>query len=366
MNRSLEQFHRDVISGADRSIGASMLRGALRLVEPLYAGAAGARNACFARGIITSYQASRPVISVGNITTGGTGKTPVVRWLATRLRAAGRKPAILLRGYKGGDEQRMLQAQLPDVRVEANPSRVEAITHVLNGDPQVDVFVLDDGFQHRQLRRDFDLVLIDASNPFGFGHVLPRGLLREPLRGLRRASSFLLTHAELVDDARLGEIESALRRHNPGAPAYRCEHALTRLLPSDGETSPNDTLAGRKVLGFCGIGNPDGFRRQLQSLGAAAVEVVALPDHHGYTLADLTVLGGRARQLGADALITTEKDWVKLAGLVAHAKDLPPIWRMEVSIRFRGEDETRLFEQIMETIVSLPAPAAIPGAAAEA
>src|SRR4051812_28640544 len=209
MPRGYEQYHRDVISGAQRGIVQALLRAALLAVEPFYSAVTIARNQLYDLNILQSHRAQRPVVSVGNIATGGTGKTPVVQWLANRLRDSGKHPAILLRGYRstpelGSDEQLMLARALNEghpspVMVAANPSRIEAARVMVQQRPRVDVFVLDDGFQHRKLARDFDVVLIDASNPFGFDHVLPRGLRREPLRGLARANAFLITHAESGD-----------------------------------------------------------------------------------------------------------------------------------------------------------------------
>jgi tetraacyldisaccharide 4'-kinase len=277
------------------------------------------------------------VVSIGNITTGGTGKTPVTRWLAEKLIAAGLRPAVLLRGYKGGDEQKLLQSQLPSIPVHANPSRIDGAQEVLKTE-KIDLFILDDGFQHRKIHRDFDLVLIDASNPFGFGHVLPRGLLREPMDGLSRAHAFLITHAEL---GCLPEIEQTLRRFNPDAPIYRSRHVATGL----------QDLSGQKVLVFCGIGNPSSFLKQIESTGATIVNSRAFNDHHQYSAEDLTNLRNRARMAGAEALVTTEKDWVKLADIVDQVGDLPPIVRAQLTIQFENDDEQKLFERIRDAIV---------------
>ena len=188
------------MSGERRGVRASVLRGTLGAAEPLYAAAVRGRNWLFDRGVGVR-RLPRPVVSVGNITAGGTGKTPVVLWLADRLRRKGRRPAVLLRGYEAeGRPQRRADAARgaartrrarcrPRIAVGVNPNRLAGGDGVLRGRPDVDVFVLDDGFQHRKLARDFDLVLIDAAQPFGYGHVHPRGLLREPLAGLRRADA---------------------------------------------------------------------------------------------------------------------------------------------------------------------------------
>jgi tetraacyldisaccharide 4'-kinase len=349
MKRSFEQVHREVISGRDRSSGASLFRAALRAAEPIYSGIVSARNQMFDIGMRSSQRAARPVISVGNLTTGGTGKTPVVRWLAERLLAAGHHPAILLRGYKGGDEHFMLRQQLPDIIVEANPSRVAGAASVVQSHPDVTVFLLDDGFQHRMIRRDFDLVLIDESNPFGFNHVLPRGLLREPMAGLSRAHALLLTHVEQAEDF---TIEPTLRKFNPTAPIYRSRHVHAGFVDRDGQIEPATALAGRKVMTFCGIGNPAGFDRQVAGSGAAHVGSHWFSDHHNYVAADLAMLRRRAAELGAELLITTEKDWVKLKAFDSTAE--PPVWRAQLAIEFHPGDEMRLIAQITRAIESSP------------
>lgn len=353
MSQRLEGYHRGVISGAEDGAVGSIVRGGLRCIEPFYSGIVSARNALYQIGAFASHSAGRPVISVGNITTGGTGKTPVVQWLASRLRDCGHHPAILLRGYKGGDEKQMLQTGLPGVVVEANPSRVDGAHRVLVGHPNVDVFILDDGFQHRRIKRDLDLVLIDASNPFGFGHVLPRGLLREPMSGLARAGAFLITHTEMVDDITLKGIELTLKRFNPTASLFRCSHVTPDLVRGDNSSLPISEIRGMKVMAFSGIGNPTGFEKQIGAI-ADLVAAHRFDDHHHYTLPDLSRLADLAARAGAQTLITTEKDWVKLQSLVGATDRLPPVLRARLSIRFSEGDEASLFEQITRAINTQP------------
>jgi tetraacyldisaccharide 4'-kinase len=352
---TLEQFHRRIIDGSRRDAAARLVRALLAAVEPLYAGVTACRNALYSNGYFAAAGADRPVISVGNITTGGTGKTPVVQWLCQSLLSRGHHPAILMRGYKAaagerGDEQRLLQSRLPGVIVHANPSRVRGAGEVIDQAPHVSVLVLDDGFQHRKLRRDFDLVLIDASNPFGFGHVLPRGLLREPLSGLERASAILLTHVEQIDAARLDQILAQLKELAPRAPVYRCEHHHTHLIDRAGDHIPLEQLRGRRVMTVCGIGNPGAFEQQIARRGAALVETARFADHHAYTTEDLQLLAETARHHRAELIVTTSKDWVKLIDLPHHAIDLPPLAHVEMSIRFVGGDEEALLGQIAEAM----------------
>jgi tetraacyldisaccharide 4'-kinase len=363
----VEQLVRQVMSGQQRGLGAGLLRMAMRIVEPIYAAVVASRNQGYTTGIIPSKRAGRPVVSVGNITTGGTGKTPAVRWLAQRLRERGLHPAILLRGYKSqagapGDEQELLDELLnppdatPRVVVHANPDRIAGAEAVLREHPDVDVFILDDGFQHRRLTRDFDLVLIDATNPFGYDHVLPRGLLREPLRGLARASAFLLTRVDQALPGTTEECDRAIRRYAPGARIYRCRHAHAAVVcEEDGRTVslPISRLRGKRVFAFCGIGNPEAFQRQLAASGATLLGHRAFGDHQHYSAKDVAELDRAARSAGAEALVTTEKDWVKLARLNG---DTVPVWRVRLEVQFLDDDEQHLLEQIVQSITAAPVP----------
>lgn len=353
MQPVLEQYFRDVISGVEQGLAAETMRAALGMVEPFYAAAVQVQFDGFNKGT----RAARPVVSIGNITTGGTGKTPAVRWLTQKLLDAGRMPAILMRGYKrilglGSDEQLLLRSRLPGTIVCADPSRLRGARRVLSKKPLVDVFVLDDGFQHRRIGRDFDLVLLDGTNPFGFGRVLPRGLLREPLTALARANAFLITHAELASPQTIDQITTTLRQHNPKAPVYRCRHIHLSLQGSSDQTMTIPELRGRRVVTFCGIGNPQSFEHQIAAAGAEIADSVRFEDHHYYTPRDLSVLCDRFREKDAQMLLTTEKDWVKLIGMVSHKSDLPPIWRTRLDIEFLDDDESKLLEQILGKIRS--------------
>jgi len=363
---AFEQSLHHVMSGAARGPGPAAARAALAVVEPLYTLAVRLRNRRYDRHPDRARRLPRPVVSVGNLTAGGTGKTPVVRWLAERLRDAGRRVAVLSRGYKSapgtlGDEQRMLDALLngaeaggrPPVVIRADPDRHAAGLAALRDCPELDVFLLDDGFQHRRLARDLDVVLVNTVEPFGFGHVLPRGLLREPLAGLRRAGAVVLTHALSADDAGRARVVDEVRRHNPHAPVYRCVHAPAGLRAAGDEAvRPLESLKGRRVFAFCGIGNPAGFERQLRGLAGEYGGHRWFPDHYDYRPADVAAVRAAAVTAGADVLVTTEKDWVKLAALDAAAATNGeiPIWRLDVEARFREDDGERLFQQVLNSL----------------
>lgn len=351
------------MSGKARGLRAVLLRAALSAAEPLYAGAAASRNWLFDSGVLRSHPLPRPVISVGNITTGGTGKTPLVRWLAGRLRESGRTVAVLARGYGArpgqlGDEQLMLQRLLNEadsaaaVAVIADPDRVSAAKRLLRERPEVDAFVLDDGFQHRRLARDLDIVVVSATNPFGYGHVLPRGLLREPLRGLRRAGAVVITHADQVPQTELVNIESCVRKYEADVPVFQAVHALGALYDAEGGVRPLDELRGRSWFAVCGIGNPQTFLRQLECVGGSRAGHRWFPDHHPYSDADLANVRRQAREARADVLVTTEKDWAKLEALSSSRDADLAVWRVDLKVRILDNGELKLWDQVRRVVAA--------------
>jgi tetraacyldisaccharide 4'-kinase len=353
---AFSQFIQTVMSGEDKRARAEVLRGTLNIAELFYSSVMRLRNQLYNRQIFRSRRLPHPVISVGNITTGGTGKTPVVRWLAEHLRAEGKHPAILSRGYKSeagglGDELTMLDRALnksndQKIYLAANPDRVAGATSILRDHPDTDVFILDDGFQHRRVARDLDIVLISAANPFGFNHVLPRGLLREPLAGLERANALILTYADQASAQIVESIEQAFKKHNPHAPIYRAIHAQTGLRTSDGSALiPLEELRSRRFFPFAGIGNPTAFDHQLRAFAEPA-GYRWFPDHHSYTEYEVRSIREEARKAGAEILVTTEKDWVKIAPLYTPGETLPPIWRVEMELKFLDHDEARFNSQL--------------------
>jgi tetraacyldisaccharide 4'-kinase len=336
---SNESCFLEIMDGSDRSPSAGMLRAAAGCAEPVYSTVMRLRNTLYDSRILTSRPLGRPTISVGNITTGGTGKTPVVQWLSKGLSASGQHPVILMRGYKTtsdgvSDEQSLFQAA--GIPVIADPDRRRGADAALALYPQATLFILDDGMQHRRVRRDFELVIVHAAEPFGFGRVFPRGLLREPLGGLRRADAVLITHADEVDPAAIAAITSTIRLHNDAVPIFQCDHVI------DGD------FAGKKYFAFCGIGSPASFFRRLGSLGGTPVGDRKFDDHHDYTESDVNQINDAARSAQAEILITTEKDWVKLERFAD--KFALPIIRAELSLRFRPGDEEQLLTAIRECL----------------
>lgn len=333
-------FH-ELASGRRRGVRAALARAALGVAEFPYAAAMSWRNRRYDRGRAEVHRLSVPVVCVGNITLGGTGKTPMVAWLARWFRRSGVRVALVSRGYGAevssrNDEALELEQLLSDVPHVQDRDRVAAARLAIE-EFESQLIVLDDGFQHRRLARDLDLVLLDALEPFGYGHVFPRGLLREPLAGLRRAQVIALSRADLVDAERRRAIEREARRYAPAAKWIECRHAPLGFRTSDGREAPLDSLRGRRIAAFCGLGNPEGFRRTLAAAGLDVAAWRVFPDHHAYTREDVESLRAYAAAERAEAVVCTHKDLVKLA---IDQLDACPLWALAIGLEItRGEAE---------------------------
>lgn len=297
-----------------------------------------------------------PVISVGNMTVGGTGKTPIVLHLVQRLSAAGWKPGILTRGYgrhsplkhqavaagghlpvdQSGDEpQLFLRAGIAPVGIGGDRWRVGKL---LEHEFGVNLIVLDDGFQHARIERRLDIVLVDALNPFGGGYPLPLGRLREPLEGLSRADIFVITRSEFGREAE--SAEHFLRRHNPKAPIYRARvRPEAWVSEATGETLRADALPYARVAAFCGLGNPDYFRCTMAALGLNVLACIEFEDHHAYKPRELRYMGRRFREDAVEAVLTTEKDIVNLCEDPGHLLAPLPLYYLRIGVEIDREDE---------------------------
>ena len=312
-----------LIRGQKSGLGARLARAGLRVASIGYGAAVAVRNAGFDRGWKESRHAPVPVISVGNLTLGGTGKTPMVEWLARWYRRRGRRVAILSRGYgqeEGlNDEGQVLEENLPDVPHLQGPDRV-SLAAVAAHELETELILLDDGFQHRRLARDLDLVLIDALDPFGLGHIFPRGLLREPIASLGRAGVVVLSRADLISSAEKEAIKAKVLSSAGRLPWVEARHAPRDLIDGEGTASPLELLRGQSIAAFCGIGNPEGFRRTLLPLCHELRDLRVFPDHHIYSAEDVRSLERWVADVGANLVLTTQKDLVKLrAGLLGPA-----------------------------------------------
>jgi len=305
---------RDLVSGRRRGPTAAALRGLLRLGETPYTWAMGIRNHRYDRRLAATHRIDVPVVSIGNLTLGGTGKTPLVVWVARHFRRRGLRVAIVSRGYGAGDdgrndEARELELALPDVPHLQGADRFQTAQRAID-QWHPEVIILDDGFQHRRLERDLDVVLLDATEPFGFEHVFPRGTLREPLTGLARADVVLLSRADMISADDRQAVRERVARLAPRAVWCEVQHVAQQLVNSQGQSQPLTFLSGKRVTAFCGIGNPASFRHTLETLGADVASWREFPDHHGYTPVDVESLISGAAQ--AELAVCTRKDLVKL------------------------------------------------------
>lgn len=348
-----ESWHA-LVGGERRGPLATASRVGLRVASWPYGLAARARNGAFDRGWKRVHRAAVPVVSVGNLTLGGTGKTPCVEWVARFFRTRDVRVTILSRGYGSAagrnDEAMVLEENLPDVPHLQGADRV-ALAATAVEELEAELLVLDDGFQHRRLHRDLDVVLIDATRPPTRDYLFPRGTLREPASGLRRAGAILLTRCDQVPASEVEAIRAWLDRRFPAVPVATTEHRPTELVGSDGATAAVESLAGKAVGAFCGIGNPAAFRRTLEALGASVADFRAFPDHHAYTRDDVNDLTRWAESLPANAVIaTTQKDWVKLRVPALAGR---PLWAVRVGLTFRAGEAA--FAAVLARVLN-PAP----------
>ncbi|CAD75298.1 MAG TPA: tetraacyldisaccharide 4'-kinase [Rhodopirellula baltica] len=337
--------YRPLLSGQSRDPFSSMARGALWCASGFYNVAARHRRRQYDSGNREICNAGVPVISVGNLTTGGTGKTPVVADLCRRLRAMDFRVTIISRGYgasdgRMNDEAMELQERLPDVPHVQHPDRVEA-ARIAVEELAAEVLVMDDGFQHRRLQRDLDIVVIDATCPFGYGHVLPRGTLREPLDSVTRADWVLITRVDQVDPEEVLAIRSTIAQHAPDCPVLETEHRPSTIQSSVGDWEAIEVLIDQPVALVSAIGNPDAFEQTVLDCGAIVVDHLRLPDHDSYERATREKLRSWVTKLKGgpqppQRLLCTHKDAVKLAtDSIAGV----PLGYMPIELAYRTSEE---------------------------
>ena len=356
MKRSVAAKLRGFVDSTDRSPLAVAFRTTGLAFSIPYSFLARLHHGLYDLRIRKSIQVPCPTISVGNITMGGVGKSPFVAWLTEFLISQGRRPGLISRGYKSreqasqsqtrrfdeerasddefaqyrlfNDEAREFAVRFPSIPYFLGHDRVEVARALLRSRPELDALILDDAFQHRKIARDLDVVLLDALNPFGGFRLPPSGFLREPPSALARADVLLLNRADLVDDATRDAIRKRARAYAPDAlwgelaqrPRSVCRRVRSNSPPDRfeiQETSLEEWRRdsnGLRVLAFCGLGAPAGFKKTLESVGVAPVATLEFPDHCVYSPSDLRILADEVKRTNADVLLTTMKDFVKFDG----------------------------------------------------
>jgi tetraacyldisaccharide 4'-kinase len=358
-----KEYYLSVLSGRQRGFLATLIRSSLSAFTYPYLAALNTRNTLYKYGIIKSKSLPVSVISIGNITMGGTGKTPLVEFTAKRLQKKGRKVAILSRGYGGqnhllingnskaeefvNDEYLILKENLKDVPTLLGRDRVQnAKKAIKNHD--VDCLILDDGFQHLRIKRNLDIVVIDSLNPFAGETLIPRGTLREPLKNLSRANLFVLSHCNLSDEYTLKLIYAKLHHINADIPVCESIHKPVHIENlRDNSLLEPEWLNGKRIYGLCAIGNPESFAFTLKELEADVIKLRVFHDHHSYTQEELDDVITEAKTLDTDAIVVTQKDVVKLRNKNINGANI-----LSLKVEMQITKGTEFFEEAMDSILN--------------
>ena len=378
--QSAEEYVRELLYHPPKDKKAACVAFVFRALSLVFCGIVFSREKLYKNRLLKDHPLGCRVIVVGNLTVGGTGKTPVVEKLARLLQQRGRKVAILSRGYKSkaepwwkkswhwlihadpcppkvvsdgtycalsyekaGDEPLLLAKNLPGVCVVVDKDRVKAGQYAIEKFG-CDLLLSDDGFQYFRLKGALYVLLIDATNPFGNGHVLPRGILREPINRLKRAQIILFTKSDRVSSEELQALEQRVRCYNQHVPMFFCKHVPKYLQAVNGtERLELNTLKNCKVAALSGIASPRSFEQSLTDYGACPVYIKHFMDHHGYSEEDLCEFFAEAKRAGAEMVITTEKDAVRITKVFS---ELPFYFlRMEIE-----SDPSEAFEGILQQL----------------
>ncbi|MDR0610475.1 MAG: tetraacyldisaccharide 4'-kinase [Planctomycetaceae bacterium] len=358
---------RELVSGHRRGLGAATVRGLLNLLEFPYFSLTRLRNFLYDSGVFPTHRLPIPIISVGNLTLGGTGKSPLVAWIGRFFLDQGIQPGMISRGYGQSsngvnDEFLELAFRLPSIPHRLNRNRVAAAQDFLNSQ-NIELLILDDAFQHRRIHRNLDIVLLDALEPFGYEHIFPRGMLRESITALRRADVVFLSRADWVDEPQRRKIRDRVMALSPnilwGEIVHEPQSLVSipkreREMKTEMETQTKtemktqmktqtntetkttietdiSAIRDKRILAFCGIGNPNAFHQTLENCGAHIIELVPFPDHHQFKTEDLDELEKIAKRENVDSILCTMKDFVKIERI---ASGSIPIQAVLINVRF--------------------------------
>lgn len=281
------------------------------------------RKRLYASGLLHRTPLHCPSVCVGNITAGGTGKTPVCIFLMKHFIGAGKNPVLLLRGYKGADgtcdEAEIYKKRIKDCAIGIGADRHKSAAN----HSDADIAIMDDGLQHLSVRPTVTVAVIDCLNPFSNGMLLPAGRLREPVHGLQEYDMIVLSRANLISQDRLTWLHNRLGRICPDTPCFESAQKINAFRdPFSLEMITPDIPAEKKALAFCGIGNPESFRRSLNEIGISPTDLLAYSDHHTYTQQDADHIQNTAARQNADVILTTEKDINKIAPFFRDNQDI--------------------------------------------
>lgn len=330
-------FWRKLVTVENPPLDYKLLRAILLICSFFYRIAVILRNLLFDISIFRKAKVDAAVVSVGNITTGGTGKTPLVAWLCNYFAERNVTTAVLTRGYKLkdcdlADEPVILAKNCPKAEIIVNADRTAGAKKAIT-ERNAKLLIMDDGFQHRKLARDVDIVAVDATEPFGCEKLLPAGFLREPVSSLKRADAVVITRINQTRPGKIDEIKKRILNISPNIVFASAIHKpICARLIKDKQIAVNE-LAGKRLYAFCGIGNPDAFFQTLAELALNIVAARVYNDHHRYTESDITEICEDGRYKQAEMIITTQKDWIKTALLCGERIDIPIAW-LAVELEF--------------------------------
>lgn len=364
MSNDLKQYIHSLMTDKKRGIIAGAIKSVLFILSLVYGLAVRLMAFLYSARILKSYRPPCRVISVGNITLGGTGKTPLVLAIAEKLRDSGKNPVILSRGYKGeknlnsSDEVELLRRRLPGVSVIVGKDRTKTARQAAELH-KTDVILLDDGFQHWRLDRDIDIITVDVNNPFGNAMVIPRGILREPLSSLKRADMFVITKVGPEGDsiARAQSLRNRIRAINANAQVFISSYVPSRLINIKDPTLklPLSYLAEKNIALVCGIAEPISFEETAKSLGAKVAVNFFFIDHHAYTEQDIKKILETCSNKAIGTVLTTEKDLPRLEGLIRSRTSALADSKVEflvLRIDIKIDDEERFFDRLYSLLVN--------------
>jgi len=364
---SKEKYFLKLISEENPSIAEKCILKGLSLLEKIYLKIISEKNKK-----IKKVRVNVPVISVGNITAGGTGKTPCIIQLGEYLQKKGKRVAVLSRGYRGtyekqggtvsdgktiflnekeaGDEPCMIAHKLPEVSVYVGKNRIKSAQKAIKNGSEI--LLLDDGFQYKTLERDKNIVLIDSTNPFGYEHLLPRGLLREPLDELKRADLIILTKVNQVSKERINEVKARILSINSSVTILESLHKPVYFfeIKENAKKIPLEVMKGKKAVLLSGIGNPAAFEKTAKESGLEICKNIAKKDHFSFAYIDIEKAVNEAKIHGADIIVTTEKDAIKLKDIIMKNDVKFPIYSLCIEMKYLEKGEEKIQKYLEELI----------------
>ena len=340
------KYYCEIVEEKREGFAASFLRGSLFILSLLYRACLGVIDIFYSAGIKKQFKINVPVVSIGNLTLGGTGKTPFSIFIAEHYKNRGLKPAILTRGY-GNDENRIIEA-LSGIDVFVGQNRVQSAEMAIkNGN---NIIILDDGFQHRRIKRDLNIVLLNSKNPFGNGYIFPRGILRESIKSIGRADMVILSKVDRLNEERIDEICKDIKCKYGKEVDAAFKYKLDKITDFNGESISKDSFIGKRVILVSGIGDPSYFHHIAKINGFEIIDKYVYSDHYSYSEEDIDLLINECKYKNIDIILMTEKDFIKIQNLdITRIKDKIRILCVNIEITKNKENLICGFDSIINS-----------------